>query len=61
MLFVAYNFFGYLLPEVFLPTILIFKYNMGRAISFYLDHGRTFMYKNVLGNNAQVKIELLEK
>lgn len=40
--FAAYDFFGYLLPGFFFVAILIFEYDMGRAMSFYLDHGDSF-------------------
>ena len=49
--FVAYDLFGYLLPGVFFLAILIFEFDMGRAISFYLDHGRTFTH---VSNQAEL-------
>ena len=40
--FAAYDFFGYLLPGVFFVAIFIFEYDIGKALTFYLDHGRSF-------------------
>ncbi len=42
MPFGVYDFLGYLLPGLFFLLIMLFEYDMGRAISSYLDHARSF-------------------
>ena len=59
MPFGVYDFLGYLLPGLFFLLILLFEYDMGRAISSYLDHQRSFDF--VAKDAALYKLPYLMK
>jgi hypothetical protein len=40
--FAVYDFFGYLLPGFFLICILLFEYDFGKAITYYLHNNLSF-------------------
>jgi hypothetical protein len=40
--FTVYDLLGYLLPGLFFLTLLVFEYDMGRAMTYYLTHKLSF-------------------
>lgn len=40
--FTVYDVLGYLLPGLFFLTLLVFEYDMGRALTYYLSHNKAF-------------------
>ncbi len=57
--FTVYDVLGYLLPGLFFLTLLVFEYDMGRALTYYLSHKLSFT--GIEGEAVRYKLPYIMK